>query len=291
MILITFVYQTIAYFFLTNLTLEPGYQIFLKLENLQDEFSKSVEKPTERLLTYKEILLNLDIDLILVSVFMAGFMCSQFETSINIIAITNFQWSINYLGLLSIIAMLLAAVLMKLLSKLNCEISINFQSVILLINYSILINLMSLPLVFITQSRNLEVIFIMTSLVLYLIGGYNIRYLFNNLLFLIVPSHSRCFIVGVVQVMYQISLASGYFTASFLLEWGTISYPCLASLCLLISIARLVRSHRFIEKYVNVMWNKWRLLVNCIQLTLSKGGHLEPHPFFWLMKNRLLKNP
>ena len=164
MILITFVYQTIAYFFLTNLTLEPGYQIFLKLENLQDEFSKSVEKPTKRLLTYKEILLNLDIDLILVSVLMAGFMCSQFETSINIIAITNFQWSINYLGLLSIIAMLLAAVLMKLLSKLNCEISINFQSVILLINYSILINLMSLPLVFITQSRNLEVIFIMTCL-------------------------------------------------------------------------------------------------------------------------------
>ena len=250
MILLSLVYQLMAFFFLTNLTREPGYQIFLKLEGLQDKYSKFDDERTERLWTYKEIFSNIDIILILIGVLMAGFMCSQFETSINIIAVTSFKWNINYLGVLSILAISFAALCMKCLSKLNSEVSLNFQSIILLINFSILINAVSLPLVFKMNGRSVEVIFIMSSLVFYLVAGYSIRYLFNSLLFMIVPPHSRCFIVGVVQVIYKISQASGYFTASFLFKWSAISYPFLSSVCLLISIARLRRSRKFIEKYV-----------------------------------------
>ena len=52
MILLTLVYQLMAYFFLTNLTREPGYQIFLKLEGLHDKYSKFDDERTERLWTY-----------------------------------------------------------------------------------------------------------------------------------------------------------------------------------------------------------------------------------------------
>ena len=255
MILITFVYQTIAYFFLTNLTQESGYQIFLKLEGLQDEnsmLSKDQHQPAskDKLLTLKETLMNFDIDLILVGVSMAGFMCCQFEVCINIMAVINFRWTVNFLGVVSLIAIFTSAILMKIFSRLNSGVSVNYQSALLLIIFSILINLLSLPMVFQIHERSREIAFIMGSLILYLVAGYNIRYLSTNLLFTIVPLHSRCFIIGIREVVFKASIGLGYLTASFLFKVGTISYPIMSSICLLITSLRLWRSPQFLRKYI-----------------------------------------
>ena len=253
MILLTLVYQLMAYFFLTNLTREPGYQIFLKLEGLQDEHSKFDEDQQcadkIKLLTFKEALSNFDIDLILAGVSMAGFMCCQFDVCINVMAVVNFGWTVNYLGVVSLIAIFVSTIFMKFFSRLSSVESVNFQSALLLIIFSILINLLSLPLVFQIHDRSREIAFIMGSLILYLVAGYNIRYLSTNLLFTIVPLHSRCFIIGIREVIFKVSIGLGYFTASFLFKVGTVSYPILASICLLISSVRLWRSPLFLKKY------------------------------------------
>ena len=105
MAFITTVYQIIAYFFLTNLTKEQSYQMFLRIHRREDQNSNVEDsKPTEKLLTYKEIFTNFDVDNILLGVSVAGFMCSQLEISVNIMAVTKFSWSIEYLGVVTIIA-------------------------------------------------------------------------------------------------------------------------------------------------------------------------------------------
>lgn len=252
MIIFTILYQVISYFFLTNLTTQRGYQIFLKLEGVEDQNSSDnkVVEPVVELLSYKEIFSNIDIVLILIGVSIAGFMCPQFEICTNIMAVMNFSWSINYLSFISIISITMAAFFMKILARLNSEIDVNYQSVILLIIYGFLINLMSLPLVFKLYNKSLQVSFVMASLNLYLVAGYNIRVFSSGLLFMIVPTHSRCYIIGIRQVIYKISMAVGYFTASFNFKYGSIVYPILATLCLTISIIRLLRSPGFLKKYL-----------------------------------------
>ena len=251
MIIFTLLYQLICYFFLTNLTTEYGYQIFLKVEGGEDKNSTNgIDKPVENLMTYKEVFSNIDIILIMISVSIAGFMCPQFEICTNIMAVNNFSWSLNYLSLITIIAISLAALFMKILAKLNSEIDVNYQSILLLIVYGFLINLMALPIVFKLYKKGLQILFIMTSLILYLVAGYNIRVFSSSLLFMIVPTHSRCFIVGIRQVIYKISMAVGYILASFFFKSGSIAYPILATVCLTISIIRLLRRPGFLKEYM-----------------------------------------
>ena len=251
MVFITIIYQIIAYFFLTNLTKEPGYQIFLRIHGREDQNSNVEDsKPTEKLLTYKEIFTNLDIDIILLGVLVAAFMYTQFEVSINITAITKFSWSIEYFGVVTIIAISISLILMKVLTRLSSQVDINFLFTIIFVIFSTVINLLSLPLAFKIQNRSLEVCFLLTCSVLYLVAAYNVRVHSSSLLFMIVPMHSRCFIIGVRQVISKIGVAAGFFSASFLFTFGSIAYPVLAMLCLTVAIIRLLRSPRFLEKYL-----------------------------------------
>ena len=63
---------------------------------------------------------------------------------------------------------------------------------------------------------------------------------------LVVPEHSRCFVMGIRQGIMKLASCSGYFAASFLYH---MSYPSLSILCLLTALVFLVRSKRFKKRY------------------------------------------
>ena len=249
MVFVTIIYQIITYFFLTNLTKEPGYQIFLRTQGAEDQNSNT-EKPKEKLLSIKEMLINYDIDHILLEVLIASVMFSQFEVGINLIALTKFSWSINFLGAVTFIGISIAAILMKGLSRLNSLVDVNYLFAILLTIYSVLSILMTFPLTLKFGNKALEVCLIIILSSLSLVAGFNIRILSSSLLFMLVPLHSRCFIIGVRQSILKLSMGFSFFAASFMFDYGSIAYSVLSIICLIMSIIRLLRSPGFLKKYV-----------------------------------------
>lgn len=258
MAFVTIVYQIMVYFMLTNLTREPGYQVFMRIQggtdqntsSSKDSPDKSLELKKEKLLSFKDIITDLDVDLILLGVFVAGAMYSLLEVSIILMAINKFTWSINYLGTVTIIGIFVAAVFMRCLSRLTSEIDANYLFTIVLITNSVLINILSLPLTFTVKDGVLQVCIIMTCFIFYLVAAYYIRVLSSNLLFMIVPAHSRCYVIGVRQVVLQVSFGVAYFTASSMFQFGTTAYPLFAFVCLAVSLVRLARSPSFLKKYI-----------------------------------------
>ena len=249
MVFITIIYQIVTYFFLTNLTKEPGYQIFLRIQEVEDQNS-NIDDSKEKLISIKEILTNYDIDHILLEVLIASAMYSQFEVGINLLALTKFSWSINYLGAITFIGISIAAILMKALSRLNSLVDVNYLFAILLTIYSVLSILMTLPLTLKFGNKALEVCLIIILSSLSLVAGFNIRVLSSSLLFMIVPLDSRCFIIGIRQSILKLSIGVSFFLASFIFDSGSIAYLVLSIICLIMSIIRLLRSPGFLKKYV-----------------------------------------
>ena len=249
MVIVTITYQLFVYFCLTNLTKEPGYQVFLKLEDKHDENSGSDENLNTKSLSLKAILLDIDIILILFGVFVTSFLYSQFEIYITILTITKFHWDIQYLGMVTVICITISAVLMKLLGKMNSQIDVIFLFIIVQMTFCFLMNLMCIPLSFDIQNRALQVGFFTSTFILYLVAGYNNRVLSSSLLFMVAPMSSRCAIVGVQAIMLVVSLGTGYFSASSIYEHGSIVYPIFAMLILISSILQFLRSQSFLEKY------------------------------------------
>ena len=250
MAIVTVIYQVFVYFCLTNLTKEPGYKVFLKLEGQQDQNSDSVEDLGEKSVSIKQLISNTDIIVILNGVFLMSITYTQAEIYLNVLAITKFRWSIQYLGLITFVYITIIAVLMKLIGKINSQIDVNFLFIIMQITLCILMNLICVPLVFEIHSRSLQVGFFISTFVMCLVVGYSIRVLSNSLLFMIVPLSSRCVIVGIQIFISKASLGIGYFSASFLYENGLIVYPVLAILMLISALVCLMRSPSFLNKYV-----------------------------------------
>ena len=246
MVIVTAVYQIVSYLFLNNLTHEPGYAIFLRIEGKEED---QISTSKNKLMTVKEIVANYEINLVLLAVFILGFSFSQFEVGINLIAATKFNWSINYLAIVIFFSVCLAVASLEVLSQLNSEVHVNFLFVSLSVTFSILFNLMNLQLIFEFRRRMFEVPFILVSYWLTLTGGFCIRILSSGLLFIIVPFHSRCSIIGVRQVMLKIAVGGGYFLGSLMFQRGLILYPIWSSLCLVLAFIRLFRSREFLRKY------------------------------------------
>ena len=150
MVVVTILYQIVAYFCLTNLTKEPGYQIFLKLEDREDQNSLASDKSSrKKLISFKEIFTNFDIDQILVEVLVGGVTYSQFEVGINLLALNMFSWSLTYLGIVTLVGIFLAAILMRVTSTFNSKLDVNFLAIVLLLINSIL----SIIMTFLFTSR------------------------------------------------------------------------------------------------------------------------------------------
>ena len=217
---LTTIYQIIAYFCLTNLTKEPGYQIFLKIQGQTDQIAAKSEEPNEKLLSFKDIVLDYDLVSILIAVFVGAFTCYLANVLVNITAVTLFEWKMNYLACVTVSAVFLSVISMRLLSRLHSVIDVNFLFVMLLITYSILMNMFSIPHAYKMKNRTSEVAFLMVCIVMYVVPGYNIRVWSNSLLFIIVPMNSRCFIVGVFQVTMKLVYGIGYSLAASFYQYA-----------------------------------------------------------------------
>ena len=247
MAIVTVIYQIFVYFYLTNLTKEPGYQIFLKLEGKED--SGSGGNPNKKSLSILKIL-NSDMIVVFIGVFLIGFLFSQADIYINILTITKFHWRIEFLGLVATVCITITAVLMKLIGTMNSEVDIIFIFTIMQTTFCIMMNLMCIPISFDIQNRSLQVGLVGSVFVLSMFAGYKNQFLSNCILFMTAPMSSRCVIVGVQIVTLKTALGLGYLSASTFYGLGSIVYPAFAILVLISAIIHLMRSQNFLQKYV-----------------------------------------
>ena len=102
-----------AYFGIVNLTKEPGYQIYLKLQkNVQNEvtsmdITENGKVVKTQLLSLREIVLNLNNGSIILSNGLLGFFYSVTELVTFMEAIQVFNWNITMVGLVTITAVFL----------------------------------------------------------------------------------------------------------------------------------------------------------------------------------------
>uniref|UniRef100_A0A7M6DN15 Uncharacterized protein n=1 Tax=Clytia hemisphaerica TaxID=252671 RepID=A0A7M6DN15_9CNID len=324
LIVLTIMYQLIAYFLLTDMTRDRGYQIFLRIynktddsaivlqlaeteteqsnqNNLQsshdhetheklnrnqkslhlnddsefvlnalesDQSSESTTKDPVRqeprglrrskeeanknpgsLLTFGQVLSNLDIDLVLFSIMLISFVYTQAEIVINIIAVNLLGWTIEHLSILTVATVLLGITFLRYLQRFNdgldiyflltfCVIgnSFNMSNMMLLANYYIPSEIVKNSLVFITLCINI-------------VPGYCAVMFSTVILTLVVPEHSRCFVMGIRQGIMKLACCFGYFVASFFYGISSEVYPSLSVLCLLTALVFLVRNKKFRNRY------------------------------------------
>ena len=263
LILSTVVYQVMAYFLLADLTKEPGYEIFVKLEGKQDEFLSNTEednrkindndqktKEVKKLISAREILTNTDIILILVGVFVMEFMDAQFEISINLVAITKFAWSIERLSAITIVGFLISIGVMWILKRFNTPTDTRYLFIFLLVVDGFLVTALILPITFdVFKTRYIQVTFMLFIMVFKLTVAYCIQVFSSCLLFVTIPSHSWCFIIGVRRVFFTSAGGLGFFTATTLFNGGSTAYPVLSILCIGLVFVLLLNTPNYLKRY------------------------------------------
>ena len=126
------IFGMVSYAFLTNLTKHPGYEIY-KTEALAmcacDTESQSAgevseaahvnESSDEIMLSTKDIVTDYDLLMVLLGSGLIGFIYCLGEITINIVAMSNFRWSLTTVSVVTLFCVLVATTLMKILQILK----------------------------------------------------------------------------------------------------------------------------------------------------------------------------
>ena len=261
-------YEILVFFFFTNLTLHPGYQVYLRRNQEEDgkeQILSVLDDKTERakedesyctknnssvkLLSVREVITNIDIFMILAETTLINFIVTQAELVINIVAVTNFQWSIERLSVVTVIAAVLSIVAMMFSQRLKTGEDAYFLVTVCLVANWITLCILVLATNFSITGYALQTVVLVFTLFLYIIPGFNVAPWSLVLLYIIVPEHSRCFISGIRQAVCKIGSAFGFLTAAFLYSSSAYVYPVMEVCCFALAVLFLVRRKKFFELY------------------------------------------
>lgn len=246
LVLATIIYQILVYFKMVDLTKEPGYKSFIQLD---DEKNDEMLRSHGEFTSLSDVFSNIDIVLIMVAVFLGEFMNAQLEIGINTVAVLVFTWTIQMLAGAIIVGFIMAIGIMKVLQKFHSETDTRFLFIILFIVDSFLINALSLPLGFNFTKLEKQSSLLLTILTFKVTTGYYVQVFSSCLLFVVIPSHSWCFVIGIRRFFFTLAGAFGYLFATSFFNVGSFAYPGLSILCLLMASTLLINSPNFLKKY------------------------------------------
>ena len=247
----TIIYQTMCYIMLSDLTKEPGYQIFLRINNKTDDFStkSSNEKTKTNLISMKDVCTNVDILMLLVTGALSHFTFCQGDLVINMVAVEVFHWTIQHLSILTILSVVLIVIAMRFLRTFKSNIDYYFLTALLLLCNCIVMAIVSLLTGYNLGNSTFESILVLIAMSLNILACYSISGFVTITLSLVVPVHSRCSIMGIRNVLLMLAFCTGFFTASSLYMIADVAFPILSASCLVLCFVYLARSRRFINFY------------------------------------------
>ena len=215
----------------------------------QNAKQRKVSKSGEKMLTLSDVFTNQDLVLILATVILTQFTYTQCEIAVSIIAVDVFHWSIEHLGMFSIATVIVAVATIKYLQRFNGNIDAYFLVTCYTMGNGVAMAILTLLAGYPIESTILKSVLVLMVLSLYIVVGYSITVFVIVLFSLVVPVHSRCFIMGFQQIALKGALCIGYFMSSFCYEVHDLAYPTLAMCCWILTIVYLVRSSTFIRLY------------------------------------------
>lgn len=246
----TMIYLTMAYFMLSDLTKEKGYQIFLIEEELgENHTSTGANHEHQKLLSIKNILTTFDIMLILTTILILNYIYTQAELVINIIAVDKFQWTVEHLGIFSISTIIIALSVMHVLKRLHSGVDIYYIIVCFVTGNGLSMAILAFLSNYEIRNAVFQSFLVLSIMSLNIIAGYSASIFTTFAIALVVPVHSRCFVVGLRQVSMKLALCLGYFSTTLLYNVSIISYPIMSLCCFALSFIYLCNSFRFIRKY------------------------------------------
>ena len=197
----------------------------------------------------REIFINIDIVMILVETFLINFIVSQAELVVNIVAVSNFKWSIGRLSAVTLVGTVLSVATMKLVQRLKTGEDAYFLINLCLVGNWITLCVLVLVTNFSITWNTLQTAVVLSALFLDIIPGFNSAPWSLTLLYMIVPEHSRCFISGLRQASGKVACAFGYFTAASMFSLSAYVYPVLEICCFALTLFFLGRRKKFFKLY------------------------------------------
>ena len=202
-------------FFLADLTKHPGYHIFLtkikKKRNCKFPENQEVAQPVTNSL---EALNNADIILVLATSFLFGFVFTESEITINLVAMYKFKWSLSFLSIISLCCAAVSVIFMKFLQRLQEILNIYFMFLMAVVMYSVSICLQLLTIHTKFESKSVQVAIIFCFYLVSSICGFNTNSWARYILFSLVPAHIASTVDGYRYLFEKIGLVLGFFLAS-----------------------------------------------------------------------------
>ena len=206
---------------------------------------------SKSLLSFRNILKNIDIITILVQNLIVFVIVSQAELVITMVTVISFQWSITRLSIVTLISVVTSLILMKVIERnMKCDgINTYFLVVCSLIVSWILLIFLLVPTNFMVTDILQQTSIIFLALLFNIVLGYNVCAWSLVLLYFIVPAHSRSSVSGLRQANLKFSTMIGFLLAAFTYSHSIFLYPVLIGCCFSLTVYLLVRRTAFFVKY------------------------------------------
>ena len=273
---IQFIFVIISYFGLYNLSIEPGYELFLQTfkkemeEQLDDNeeqnilsqskdsnihsTSKTVSttiyvplKERKDLLTFGDILTNMDILLLIISSSFSSLLASFIELQTNMFCVNILKWSLNKLSGVTFIAIGFSVLLITITHRLVLKYSwmiYPFYVVCFLLSTIVMCSFM---LIYATNIQPM----IIETLVVCMVFLWNLFCTFGALafgrflLFTLVPLHSSSHCEGIRNSASRISCGLAYFLAAPTFNYLFILYTTLCVIIIVLCFMFYIRRATF----------------------------------------------
>ena len=240
----------VTYFYLTDLTLHSGYQIFKQVEDYDDGIvSKMDPSSPKSMLSMKDLIKNMDCMLV---VFTNGFffyISVTIELNAMIMSIDKFHWTMVKLSVVVLITTSLSLVLVLIGgTKMYNDIYSTYMIFVLdfLVVWIILLVLMLpalFPEMFEYDVKSQYLLFGITIFFRFYVG-ISAQTCGRSLVFYLVPDHSASFAEGFRIGTVRIFLFLGFLFADFLYDNSVLIYVFPIFCCALFFCAVLLLSRR-----------------------------------------------
>ena len=234
MAIIMILYTIGCFFFFPNLTKHPGYHIYLSKIKKKKKRSPSSEIQEQNNTSILNLLQNGDILLIMSGSMLCGFVVTETEITINLVAMDIFKWNLSFLSVVSLCCAIAAIVFMKFIQRFKGTVNIFFMFVmaVVLNNVSVCLQLLTIHAKFKTH------IVIQVAVMFFfnftnVICGYNVTSWARYILFSLVPPHVASTVDGYRFLFAKTGFCFGFFMASYIFRDGFYGYLVINATCML----------------------------------------------------------